>query len=175
MELSFTRNRLIVLGVVFAAIMIWVVATFLWPTDRKKIGKVLDQLAAAAEKADTDAVMAVIAPEYRADGMDRKGLEQVVRGYFQVCGPTSVWFLKRGPIAIAGNLAATEVVVFAQSAPDSPYPLRGQSRWQLSFRKRGGRTPRERRATWLVTRIMPMQFESRQVNGWEDVPRFGHE
>ena len=165
--MQITHRGLIALGAVAGAVVLWLGIDFFWVTDQEKIEAVLDRLAEAIASGDTGAVMALVSDDYYIQGMNRTGLERIVRGYFRRCGPTAVWYLHRSPTDIAGNRLVTEVVVYSQSAMTSPYYLHGRSRWRLSFKKHG--------KDWLIVRIEPLQFGIREVAGWADVPQFSDE
>ena len=155
-----TRRRLIVAAVIVAGIAAWVAVDRLWPTDAKRIDATLDRLKDAAGAANTDDVMAVIAPEFGDEEMGRERLEQEVRAFFRVAGATYVRYLRR-EINVTGQLAAAEVVVFSQTDPKMTGFGTGRSRWRLSLRKYG--------EEWLIIEIEPVQFEAQRVHGWRSV------
>ena len=158
-RLSLPRRYQVVVAVA-VAVALWFVADWIVVTDTEKIERILDEIAAGAERGDAEAVTASVSPRYRHEGMSRADLVSLAEVYFRIYGPTRVKTVGRR-IVVTNNLATAEAAVFARLIEGEGLRGGAPSRWQLSFRRVDGR--------WEITKVTPVELYAHSAPGWRSI------
>lgn len=125
-------------------------ADYLVVTDREAIAYALETLERAFESEDVPAIVQQLAPEFRANGLDRTGAEQMLRELFRLADIRRLRILIRQLDVSADRSTATvriEAIADGRYA-EGEFSLYRTS-WMLTFVRRGDHN-------WLILRVAPI-------------------
>jgi len=136
-----TRRQWIAVAIGVAALagIAW---TVLHRSDRERLDDVLESGLAALEEGDVDAAMEDVSPDFQSYGLDRDGLEELLRTAVRRYRQPDLSALKK-EFRIQERLASCRFTLLAWGPGDARRPVR--TRWTVSFGKTDGR--------WLIIGI----------------------
>ena len=154
---SYWRDAATVLIILVAA-GAYFLCDMLTPSPKEKLKQIIDKMAQAAARADTQALLADLTEDYSQDDMDRAGLESSADKYFQTYGATQVT-VRKLDLNVQGQIAVADVRIFTKAANLSEWGADGaESIWRLSFIRNEGH--------WGIERIMPVLVMGQSVSGF---------
>ena len=130
--------------VVASALIAW----WFWPTETRRVARVIKRLETAVEAADPQELMKTVSPRYNHDGITYAELASCAHTFTSLVGPCRVLVLRQR-INVQGGLASAVLDVLATASSKDPR-FRGTDRssWRVSFRKENGE--------WLVHKVDPV-------------------
>jgi hypothetical protein len=84
------RRVAVLAGVVIVPLLAWLIFELATESEAEKIGKMLDQMASAAQAGDPDGMVRFLASDYLHEGLTRQDLRAAAEAYFKEFGSTEV-------------------------------------------------------------------------------------
>ena len=141
--MTLTPRRLVVLGIVVAAVVGYVLVDVIWLTDKEKLRRLVSNLEQAVEDHDAEACVA-LADEESWDWLGtRAELVALLERLFQTYDPVQVRVVREEVVAQPPRGTA-QVLTIVTLGPRSPFPGPVRNVWMLSCIKRDG--------DWLISR-----------------------
>lgn len=157
-----TQEKVVLLLIVVAAVAGALLLDRLVVTESERVEKVIEEMAAAVERADADGILARVSGNYAGADMPVGALRELAEAFFEQHGQLSVT-LSDVRVEVAGTLATAQVAVRVYSQGSESY---GRSRWEIDLLK-------EPDGEWGVIRITPVQLEEVEIADWGDLRRYG--
>lgn len=164
MGISVTTSTRLILSAL--AVVLGIMAWWLWPTETRRVAKAIKTLEQAAEAGEWESFMAGVSPRYNHEGVTYAQLADWTKGLDSLFGDLNIYVLRKR-ISVQGRLASANLDLIANSSGGSAR-FRGTDRsfWQVSFRHENGR--------WLVCKVTPvkvgfgrLRFSSlRELKAW---------
>jgi hypothetical protein len=128
--------------------------------EANRIGKALNQMAAATQARDVPGMVRFISPDYLYQGLTRKDLEEAAQAYFKEYGETDVSITSKD-ISTQKSLATANVTVAVRPQRGDAAGFRLITRWQFTFARRDGQ--------WLITEVTPLAIDRLQIEDWHQI------
>lgn len=147
MRILATSSSRLTLGVV--ALLLALLAWWLWPTETRRVAKAIKGLEQAAEAGDWQSFMTGVSPRYNYEGFTHAQLAAWTQRLKTLVGDLNIYVLRKR-INVQGNLASASLDLIATSSGSSSrFSGTDRSSWQLSFRKENGQ--------WLLRKVTPVK------------------
>ena len=156
------REKIVLVAVVLVAVFGALLVDWLIVTDSERVESAIGAMAEAARRADVEAVFTHVSEEYADTEMPLSALRALAEEFFRRYDGVVVR-LRDVRVRVMGGLATAVVAVGTRNERADLY---GSSLWQVEFVK-------EEDGAWRVTRIIPLRFGGREINGWGDVREAG--
>ena len=141
--MTLTPRRLVVLGIVAAAVLGYILVEAFWVTDKEKLHRLVSNLEQAVEAHDAEACVALVDEESWDWLGTRAELVALLERFFQTYDPVQVRVVREkvDPQPPRGTARVFTIVTLG---PRSPFPGPVRNTWMLTCIKRDGR--------WLISR-----------------------
>jgi len=152
------REKVVLAAVVLAAALGALLVDRLIVTDAERVESAIRAMAEAVSRSDMEAVFTHVSEEYADPEMPLPALRALAEAFFRSHDRTLAR-VRDVEVQVGGGLATAMVAVMTRNERGDLY---GGSLWQVEFVEEGD-------GAWRVTRVIPLRFRGREVNGWEDV------
>ena len=135
--MTLTPRRLVVLGIVAAAVVGYILVEAFWVTDKEKLHRLVSNLEQAVEAHDAEACVALVDEESWDWLGTRAELVALLERFFQTYDPVQVRVV-REKVKAEPPRGTARVLTIVVLGPRSPWPGPVNNTWMLTCIKRDG-------------------------------------
>ena len=128
----------------------FVVAWWLWPTEKRAVSAAIDRLRGSAEAADWEGFLDGVSRGYNHEGTTYADLGAMGQPLAKMLGPCTIYILNERITVQGGRAIVNLVFMVTASGQSARFRGTGKMTWQLTFRKEKGH--------WLLVRATPVKL-----------------